>query len=105
MSLHHTSNRQKIFQSIILVFLTVLVGNTAIQAAEIEKSPNDDREYRALVLANGLKVTLIHDAESDTAAASMDVAIGAGSDPRDRCLLYTSPSPRDGLLSRMPSSA
>ena len=31
------------------------------------------------------------------------------SDPEDRpigiCLLYTSPSPRDGLLSRMPSSA
>ena len=24
---------------------------------------------------------------------------------KDRCLLYTSPSPRDGLLSRMPSSA
>ena len=23
----------------------------------------------------------------------------------NRCLLYTSPSPRDGLLSRMPSSA
>ena len=26
-------------------------------------------------------------------------------DMRKRCLLYTSPSPRDGLLSRMPSSA
>ena len=26
-------------------------------------------------------------------------------DPDDICLLYTSPSPRDGLLSRMPSSA
>ena len=26
-------------------------------------------------------------------------------DPRGTCLLYTSPSPRDGLLSRMPSSA
>ena len=25
--------------------------------------------------------------------------------PNDACLLYTSPSPRDGLLSRMPSSA
>ena len=25
--------------------------------------------------------------------------------PYGRCLLYTSPSPRDGLLSRMPSSA
>ena len=24
---------------------------------------------------------------------------------QDTCLLYTSPSPRDGLLSRMPSSA
>ena len=26
-------------------------------------------------------------------------------DPYEICLLYTSPSPRDGLLSRMPSSA
>ena len=25
--------------------------------------------------------------------------------PEEYCLLYTSPSPRDGLLSRMPSSA
>ena len=25
--------------------------------------------------------------------------------PKKDCLLYTSPSPRDGLLSRMPSSA
>ena len=30
------------------------------------------------------------------------VADGEG---RNSCLLYTSPSPRDGLLSRMPSSA
>ena len=30
--------------------------------------------------------------------------LGAGANP-DICLLYTSPSPRDGLLSRMPSSA
>ena len=26
-------------------------------------------------------------------------------DPLDSCLLYTSPSPRDGRISRMPSSA
>ena len=36
--------------------------------------------------------------------------VEAHTDPRVRavrnpCLLYTSPSPRDGLLSRMPSSA
>ena len=30
---------------------------------------------------------------------------GRFDDPYRRCLLYTSPSPRDGLLSRMPSSA
>ena len=32
------------------------------------------------------------------------LAAGVIADPFD-CLLYTSPSPRDGLLSRMPSSA
>ena len=29
----------------------------------------------------------------------------SGKDNMTTCLLYTSPSPRDGLLSRMPSSA
>ena len=33
------------------------------------------------------------------------VDAGAGDALRKDCLLYTSPSPRDGLLSRMPSSA
>ena len=32
-------------------------------------------------------------------------ATGAASWTTQPCLLYTSPSPRDGLLSRMPSSA
>ena len=32
-------------------------------------------------------------------------AMGPGSEEFKGCLLYTSPSPRDGLLSRMPSSA
>ena len=35
------------------------------------------------------------------ASALKKIGIGKG----DTCLLYTSPSPRDGLLSRMPSSA
>ena len=33
------------------------------------------------------------------------LASGATVYADDTCLLYTSPSPRDGLLSRMPSSA
>ena len=34
-----------------------------------------------------------------------DIAVSGGADRYIICLLYTSPSPRDGLLSRMPSSA
>ena len=33
------------------------------------------------------------------------VESGAAADPTPTCLLYTSPSPRDATLSRMPSSA
>ena len=36
---------------------------------------------------------------------ALERAEGVGSALMLRCLLYTSPSPRDGLLSRMPSSA
>ena len=34
-----------------------------------------------------------------------DVKLGENFRRKASCLLYTSPSPRDGLLSRMPSSA
>ena len=41
--------------------------------------------------------------------SNMEFEVGAARDgaaiAADACLLYTSPSPRDGLLSRMPSSA
>ena len=39
-------------------------------------------------------------------AITVDVSLNDGSNDHFMvCLLYTSPSPRDGLLSRMPSSA
>ena len=37
--------------------------------------------------------------------AIISTSKGIMTDKKARCLLYTSPSPRDGLLSRMPSSA
>ena len=54
--------------------------------------------------------------EAEQAAAVVDSAAGTGEGAGgfrrlgsivlpSSCLLYTSPSPRDGLLSRMPSSA
>ena len=46
------------------------------------------------------KAKHFHDFQNDVTAADIHLAAREGF-----CLLYTSPSPRDGLLSRMPSSA
>ena len=40
-----------------------------------------------------------------TAGTFTSISQLLGSSQSTTCLLYTSPSPRDGLLSRMPSSA
>lgn len=48
---------------------------------EIEKSSNDDRSYRIIRLSNELEALIIHDAEADKAAASLDVNIGSYHDP------------------------
>ena len=58
----------------------------------------------------GAMKELLMDMEDDVLSSDKDAWISKwGShnlDVWDRiCLLYTSPSPRDGLLSRMPSSA
>ena len=41
----------------------------------------------------------------DSYQGGYDYFMGKYLEPYYYCLLYTSPSPRDGLLSRMPSSA
>ena len=43
--------------------------------------------------------------DAEAAARAADANRRDRADDDSRCLLYTSPSPRDGLLSRMPSSA
>lgn|ERR1700722_10895998 len=47
----------------------------------IQKSSQDDRDYRLIRLENGLHAMLIHDAKTDKAAASLDVAVGHLYDP------------------------
>lgn len=49
----------------------------------IEKSPADHREYRSVLLPNKLQAILIHDANTDKAAASLDVKIGSFSEPNE----------------------
>ncbi|GAA5969986.1 hypothetical protein JCM11641_000219 [Rhodosporidiobolus odoratus] len=48
---------------------------------EIEVSPNDDRQYRFIILRNGLRALLIADAKTDKAAAALGVQVGHLSDP------------------------
>ncbi|KAJ7723946.1 Metalloenzyme, LuxS/M16 peptidase-like protein, partial [Mycena maculata] len=49
----------------------------------LQKSPQDDREYKVIRLGNGLEAILVHDATADKAAASLDVAVGHLHDPDD----------------------
>ena len=52
-----------------------------VYARPIQKSQQDDREYRLIRLENGLQAMLIQDAKADKAAASLDVAVGHLHDP------------------------
>ncbi len=70
--------------------LAILSISTVSVAQDVDVSPmpivseNDDRQYRYLVLENQLRVLLVSDSTSDKAAASMDVNVGSGDDPKDR---------------------
>ena len=60
----------------------------------------------ALTLAKKGNKTLLLDADLGMANAHLVLGVNPEKSLDDFiCLLYTSPSPRDGLLSRMPSSA
>ena len=48
------------------------------------KSPSDKRDYRFLVLENGLKVLLISDDNAEKSAAAMDISAGAFHAPKER---------------------
>ena len=50
-------------------------------------------------------IVVVADVDLDRVLATLDVDVKALVAGTISCLLYTSPSPRDGLLSRMPSSA
>lgn len=58
-------------------------GNTQRLADELEKPLLDDRTYRVIELPNKLQALLIHDPDTDKAAAAMDVNVGSLSDPED----------------------
>ena len=64
--------------------------------------PPERTVQRAPVLAEEMETSVLSDDTPDTSEIP-DAPVPAVT--AKACLLYTSPSPRDGLLSRMPSSA
>lgn len=48
------------------------------------QSPNDNYAYRLLTLDNGLQALLVSDPDTRKAAASLDVMVGSGDNPRGR---------------------
>jgi secreted Zn-dependent insulinase-like peptidase len=55
-----------------------------LSTIEVNKPPLDDRSYRMVELDNGLRAVLISDADTDMAAAALDVHVGQFTDPADR---------------------
>ena len=62
----------------------LLLATQAVASQQPIKSPNDNNQYRYIELDNGLKALLISDPGADRAAASLNVAVGSGDDPKDR---------------------
>ncbi len=56
-------------------------ADTRSAAVEVQKSPNDNRSYRYLVLDNDLRVLLVEDPDTDKAAASLTVLRGSYHEP------------------------
>ncbi|KAL1917702.1 uncharacterized protein VTP21DRAFT_3536 [Calcarisporiella thermophila] len=58
-------------------------GSHYVFTLPLEKSENDDREYRLVRLHNCLEALLVHDPNTDKASAALDVNVGNMSDPED----------------------
>ena len=71
---------------------------SVISARKIANSSEAIDPIRHLMNVPGVTV-------ANYTANSMNIEMRSGNGLLGTCLLYTSPSPRDGLLSRMPSSA
>ena len=76
---------------------TVVIPNTPPVAVDETVTTQPDTPIDIDVLAN--------DSDPNGDPLTVTEVNGVAITPGTACLLYTSPSPRDGLLSRMPSSA
>ena len=76
--------RITLFHPIVAAFVLLLSGLAPVHGIEIERSPADTRDYRAIMLDNGLEALLVSDPAADRAAAALDVNVGSADDPDAR---------------------
>ena len=82
--IHLNARMQVLTTNALALLLLLFVSSFASAAQAPEKSPNDNNEYRFIELDNGLRAILVSDKDADKAAASMNVGIGSGDDPKER---------------------
>ena len=85
-------NAKRTFENLFsLGFIPIVNENDSIATSEIKYGDNDRLASRVAQISSADCLILLSDVN--------------GLYSKDPCLLYTSPSPRDATLSRMPSSA
>ena len=96
---------------------SVIVDNTPPTVSSVAITDADGDQNSFLNAGDNVSVTATFSETVivDNSSGNPEITLAVGSDNRtatyvsggdnSTCLLYTSPSPRDGLLSRMPSSA
>lgn len=80
-------NPRQGFKALLCLLGAVLLAScitAAPKTVQPVKSPNDDYSYRLLTLDNSMEVLLISDPGAPKAAASLDVLVGSGDNPRGR---------------------
>ena len=87
---------RRFFIFLLGVLLGVMVIRFAFPGRFVEYAQYFDMDYRVLYHLKSDTIYISPNAQCHLDCLSLD---------QKDCLLYTSPSPRDGLLSRMPSSA
>ena len=75
-----------LFTMAIVLGTLIACGGETVQSESpivVNKSPNDERDYAAVTLDNGLKVLMVSDPATEKSAAALSVGVGAFSDPMD----------------------
>jgi len=85
----HSALSSGFWVGVVLILMASLgsCGESTPDADERETgvviSPNDDRAYALVELANGLEVMLVSDPTVEKSAAALSVGLGAAADPDD----------------------